>query len=109
MVTAELAVALPAVALVLVLGSSAVATVADQVRCVDAARAVVRSAARGDARDEALAIGRRLAPAGAVLEVRTGPSLVEASVRSRPPAPLRWLGSRASPHADAVAAREEVP
>ena len=48
MATAELAVALPAVALVIVSGMSAVSVLTAQLRCVDAAREGARAAARGE-------------------------------------------------------------
>jgi hypothetical protein len=47
--TAELAVCLPALALLLVLGLGGLAVVSDQIRCVAAAREVALAAARGDA------------------------------------------------------------
>ena len=48
MVTAELAVVLPALLLVLAVALSALGLAVDQVRCVDAAAAGARAAARGD-------------------------------------------------------------
>ena len=48
MVTAELAVAIPAVVLVLAMCLAGVTAGIDQIRCVDAARVAARSAARGD-------------------------------------------------------------
>ena len=48
MVTAEFAVALPAVVLVLALCLAGLSAVTDQIRCIDAAGLAVRSAARGD-------------------------------------------------------------
>jgi hypothetical protein len=47
-VTAELAVGLPALVLLLVLGLGALAVVRDQLRCVAAAREVAIAAARGE-------------------------------------------------------------
>ena len=63
MVSAELAAALPVLVLLAFVGISAVRVVDARVRCLDAAREVVRAAARGD--PAALASGRRVAPAGA--------------------------------------------
>lgn len=108
MVTAEFAAALPAVVLVLVLALSAIVTVTDQVRCVDAARATARELARGDGDGAALDVGRRLAPPGAAFPVSRSGREVSVTVRGRPPAGLRWLGSRATPTGQAVAAREDV-
>ena len=61
MATAELAVVLPAVLLVLAVALSALGLAIDQIRCVDAARAGARAAARGDT-------------AGAVTQWRSGGS-----------------------------------
>lgn len=48
-----------------------------QVRCIDAAREAARLAARGD--DGAAAVARRIAPAGAAIEVRRDGDLVAAT------------------------------
>ena len=73
MVTAELAVAVPAVVLVLALCLAAVRVAVDQVRCVDAARIAARAAARGDPIDRVRSLGRSAAPAGAQVEVHAAP------------------------------------
>ncbi len=106
MATAEFAVALPALALVLVLAVSALATSMDQIRCIDAARATVRSLARGDNPATAVAVGRRLAPAAASIATTESPETVTVTVRSPSAPALRWLGARASPRGEAVAVRE---
>ena len=108
MATAELAVVLPSVALVLVVAWSALVAATDQVRCLDAARATARLLARGDRSESALATGRRLAPAGAVLTVRRSPADVQVEVVGLPPPGLAWLGSHAAPRGEAVAAREDL-
>jgi hypothetical protein len=108
MATAELAVAIPALVLVLVLALSAVTAAMDQLRCIDAARATARALARGDSEAEALALGRPLAPSGAGFALgRTG-DVVQVSVRGTPPSALGWLGSAATPRSSAVAAREDI-
>lgn len=107
MATAEFAVAIPAVGLVLVLGLSAVVTVLDQVRCVDAARAAARAVARGDDTAAARAVGSRLAPPRARIDVDVGPDLVVVRVRADPAPALRWLGEPGVPRGQAVAQREE--
>jgi hypothetical protein len=48
MATAELAVSLPALVLLLVVGLGALAVVRDQIECVDAAREIALAHARGD-------------------------------------------------------------
>lgn len=109
MATVELAVAMPSVVLVLGLGLTALSAGADQVRCVDAARATARLAARGEPVADAVAAGRRLAPAGSQVSVTTGVEQVDVVVTG-PPAPgLRWVGLTFRPTADATAAREDVP
>jgi hypothetical protein len=108
MATAEFAVAIPALVIVLVLALSAIVTVTDQVRCVDAARATARALARGDEEGAALAVGRRLAPPRATFAVVLSDREVSVVVRGAPAAGLRWLGSRATPTGRAVAAREDL-
>lgn len=108
MATAELAAAIPALVLVLVLALSAIATVTDQVRCVDAARATARALARGDGEAAALDVGRRLAPPRATFSVSRSDREVSVVVHAAPAAGLRWLGSSVTPSGRAVAAREDV-
>jgi hypothetical protein len=50
-----------------------------QVRVVDAARETARAAARGDSDTEALSLGRRVAPPGAVLGLSSAGERVEAT------------------------------
>ena len=92
MVTAELAVALPALVLVLVVALSAVTTVLDQVRCVDAARATARALARGEASGAAVGEGQRLGPPGAVFAVSSSAGSVEVTVTSRAAPALAMAG-----------------
>ena len=106
MATAEFAVAVPAVILVIVLALSAVSTAVDQVRCLDAARATARLLARGDSPQRAIAQGHTLAPPGAELSVSQSGGDIEVRVVGRPRAALAWLGARATPQGMAVAARE---
>ncbi|WP_270887196.1 TadE family type IV pilus minor pilin [Pedococcus sp. 5OH_020] len=108
MVTAELAVAIPAVTLVLVLAVSALSTVMDQVRCVDAASATARALARGDSAESALARGRGLAPKRAAFTTAVSSTTVRVTVRAAPVPGLAWLGATAEPHGEAVAALEGV-
>lgn len=67
-VTVEAALALCSLVVVLALVLAAVSAVAAQLRCVDAAREVVRLTARGEP-DRVKDVGRRLAPRGAVVQV----------------------------------------
>src|SRR4051794_28577883 len=77
-VTAETALALPALALVLAFALWAVQVVAGQLRCVDAAREAARALARGDSQSVARAAAQRAAPPGAVIAMTSGGT--EASV-----------------------------
>lgn len=62
--TAEAAVALPALLVVLSLCVGVLASVGAELRCVDAARAAARVAARGDADGDAERAAREVAPRG---------------------------------------------
>jgi Flp pilus assembly protein TadG len=77
-VTAELAVALPVLTLLLVVGLSAVNVVTTKMRCVDAAREAARSEARGE---PGVAAGARAAPQSAVVSVASDGDTVRANVR----------------------------
>lgn len=83
MVTAETAAVLPVLALLLVFGFWSVSVVAAEVRCGDAARLGVRSAARGDPTGEVRSLAMSAAPAGARVEVQPGGSEVSVEVSAR--------------------------
>ncbi|WP_301484355.1 TadE family type IV pilus minor pilin [Intrasporangium sp.] len=83
MVTAELAVAIPVVVLVLAFCAAGIGAGIDQIRCVDAARTAARSAARGDPVGESRMLGVRAAPHGAHIEVDRGGSEVRVVVTVR--------------------------
>jgi hypothetical protein len=67
--TAEMAVALPSLALVLGAALWAVAAVVAQLECVDAARSGARAAARGESLEAVRQAAGRAAPAGAAVSV----------------------------------------
>lgn len=69
MVSAELAVAIPAVLLVLACCLAGLAAAIDQIRCVDAARVAGRAAARGESADTIRSLALQAAPAGATVAV----------------------------------------
>lgn len=76
MVTVELAVAIPAVVLVLAFCLSGITAVSAQVRCIDAARAGARALARGDDPEAVRALMADAAPPGAEFDIeRTGDSV----------------------------------
>ncbi|MDQ1295041.1 MAG: hypothetical protein QG608_2926 [Actinomycetota bacterium] len=70
-VTAEIALVLPAVVLLLALVLATGALTAAQMDCVDAARGAARLAARREPSTEVIAAARALAPPGADVTVRT--------------------------------------
>ncbi|WP_158887687.1 TadE family type IV pilus minor pilin [Amycolatopsis anabasis] len=82
-VTVEAAIAVGALIFVLGMALAALVAMADQLRCVDAAREAARLVARGDRQlaDQAVA---EIAPAGARLAVRTESGTVEIEVRAAP-------------------------
>lgn len=104
MASAELAAAIPALLVVLVVSVSAVRLGIDEVRCVDAARLAARALARGDSEASARALASRAGPpgAGVVVGGTGGEISVEVSA-SRELAGLRTLTVRGS----ATAQREE--
>ena len=83
MVTAELAVAIPAVVLVLALCLAGVTAGIDQIRCVDSARIAARAAARGDTTGAVRAVALEAAPSGASVAVRLDAAMVTVTVEAR--------------------------
>jgi Flp pilus assembly protein TadG len=80
MVTAETAVVLPVLLLVLAAAVSAVVVVGAHLRCVDAAREGARAAARGDDEAAVRAVTARAAPEGATTAVEVDGSRVRVTV-----------------------------
>ncbi len=80
MVTAESAVVIPVLLLVLAVVLSALSVGVDQLRCVDAARVGARSAARGDSTAKSTDLARASAPTGARVGVQVGGELAVVSV-----------------------------
>lgn len=81
MVTAELAVTTLAAFAVLTMMCWGIYLVVTQLRCVDAAAAVARQAARAD--DAAVAKAKAAAPSGATITIEKRPSLVTVVIRVR--------------------------
>ena len=105
MVSAELAAAVPAVLLTLVVGVTAVRLGVDEVRCVDAARLAARALARGDSEAAAVALAARAAPAGSAVTV----SGVGAEVRVQVTAGGDLVGwGTVTMHGEATAPREAM-
>jgi hypothetical protein len=70
---------------VLAVALSAVAGATAQLRCVDAARAGARAAARGESPTATVAAAKDTAPTGATIEVSREGTKVRVQVRSRVP------------------------
>lgn len=80
MATAELAMVIPAMLLVLAMSLTGLALAADQVRCVDAARAAARAASRGDDDAAVKQIAEDLTPSGTKVVVSSGSDSVVVTV-----------------------------
>ncbi len=108
MVSAEIALALPAVLVVLVLALAALVLGVDQVRCADAARIGARLAARGEPVAGVVSAVAGRSPTGAVVSVGGGGALpgggltMRVTVHSPAPRMLAVLGVPGC-QADAVA------
>jgi Flp pilus assembly protein TadG len=89
-VTAEFAVALPILVVVMAAGMAAVAIVGAQLRCIDAAREAARATARGESIATARQAALEAAPAGArvVVSVQGDRVFVAVSANVRFPAGL---------------------
>jgi TadE-like protein len=83
MVTAETAVVLPVLVVLLAFSVWALACVSAQLRCVDAARVAARLAARGDSPAQVQQAGRAAGPPGAAVEVGRAGDQVVVLVRAR--------------------------
>ncbi|WP_051886532.1 TadE family type IV pilus minor pilin [Streptomyces hygroscopicus] len=117
-VTAEAAVALPVLALFVLMLIWGLMAASAQLQCVDAARAGARAAARSEPREDAVAAARSAAPRGARVDLWREGDLVRVRVRTHAagPGPLAvsLRGEAAALAEDAVgsggsAAREAVP
>ena len=94
LVTAELAVVLPALVLVTVLAVWAVGVASLQLRCIDATRTAARALARGEEEAAVRRLALESAPAGALVRLRAdGAGLVVVEVRARAHLPGPWSGS----------------
>jgi Flp pilus assembly protein TadG len=105
MVTAETAVVLPVLLLVLAGAVAVVTVVGAHLRCVDAAREGARAAARGEDVATVTEIVGRAAPQGAVATVAVGEDEVRVTVTARI-APLGPVPLGVTVSAEAVALRE---
>jgi Flp pilus assembly protein TadG len=83
MATAELAVVLLTLVLIIAAGLSMVSVVLAQVRCVDAAREGARAAARGESVEVARAAAARAAPGATSVDIVTTGDEVQVTVSAR--------------------------
>lgn len=105
MVTAEMAVVLPVLVLVLVAALGGIAVVTAQLRCTDAAREGARAAARGESEAAVREIAGSSAPDGAAISVTLGAE--HAVVRVSGSVPLiPGVGPALAVSAEATAATE---
>ncbi|GAA4877981.1 TadE family type IV pilus minor pilin [Serinicoccus chungangensis] len=88
MVSAELALTIPSVLLVLAICLTALSLGVDQVRCEDAARVAARAASRGEVTGTVRQAALRLAPQGATVRVEEDAAGVQVVVEARPRARL---------------------
>ena len=107
MATAELAVAIPALVLVVAVFLGALGLGIDEIRCLDGAAAGARLAARGEPTAAVVAEASRLAPPGAAVSVVLSGERVTVSVRAAVPPVLRWIRTLAAPRASATAWLED--
>jgi len=107
MATAEFAVAVPAVILVLALCLTGVSVGIDQVRCVDAARTGARALARGDEAAAVRAITARAGPRGAAVTLAGHGDEVVVTVSAERALPGTGPWGTLTIHASATAQRED--
>ena len=107
--TAELAVTLPALIIIVLMAVWILACVNAQLRCVDGARAAARSAARGDPAGQVTEAARVRAPRGAQVVLTTTGTVVRVVVRAevKPLGALVALLPGTPVSATAVAEREQ--
>jgi TadE-like protein len=104
-VTAETALALPTVMLLLAVLLGAAHVALDQLRCVDAARAAARLAARGEPADQVVAQAVQLAPPQSRVEVHLDPETVSVRVTGS----VRLVWGATLPTGWTAVGRRELP
>jgi Flp pilus assembly protein TadG len=108
MATAEMAVALPALVVLVAAAMTVVLVLIAQIRCVDAAREAARAAARGEDATVVHSLAERSGPDGSAVQVTSGGTEVEVTVSARTDSVGRVLPA-VHVHATAVALREPEP
>lgn len=107
--TAEVAVCLPALVIVLAVSVWAVQAASAQLRCVDAARLAARAVARGEAVPAARAAAEAAAGERAAVSVEVSGDSVRVRVERRVPAPVRLAAFTVTVAADATSQLEPTP
>lgn len=108
-ITAETAVALPALVVVLAVALWGVSAAAAQIACLDAARAGARAAARGEPQTEVRAAVLRAAPPNARVVLSRDETTTRVVVQAQADSPLRGLFPALKLEAQAIAATEPQP
>ncbi|WP_329262058.1 TadE family type IV pilus minor pilin [Actinoallomurus sp. NBC_01490] len=108
-ITAETAVALPALVVVLAVALWGVSAAAAQIACLDAARAGARAAARGEPQAEVRSAVLRAAPPNARVTVSRDETTTKVIVQAQTDSPLRGLFPALKLKAQAIAATEPQP
>jgi Flp pilus assembly protein TadG len=110
MATAELAVALPLLTLMVLFGVGLVDAVRDDLRCHNAVRLAARAAARGESDDVVQSTAEAAAPAGARIIVARNGAVASVSISMRVGIPGPWSahGPQLAVGAHAAAAVEPV-
>lgn len=90
MATAELAVALPTLVVVVAFAAALLHAVGAELRCADAARIGARAAARGESQAQIVGAAKAAAPPGAVVQVTISGTYSTVSVTSPVTVPGPW-------------------
>ena len=107
-VTAELAITLPVLLSLLLLGIWSIGLVVLNIQCIDAARDVARAVARGEPPDQAKAIGQRAAPGSAITITREGPD-IHVTVTAKPTHTPPLISAIGPTHLTATATLQSEP
>ncbi|MGB7448181.1 MAG: TadE family type IV pilus minor pilin [Ornithinimicrobium sp.] len=108
MATAELALAIPAVVMVLWLCLAGLTLSVDQIRCVDAARTAARAASRGYDVGQVRLVGQSLTPTGTEVSVTFLDEADAVQVAVTAPPRVQWLPMLPRASSVATAPREPV-
>ncbi len=110
-VTAETAIVLPVLAILVAAALWAIAVAGTQLRCIDAARDGARAAARGESETAVMVAARATAPQGASIDIARNGSRIVVTVKVRVGPTAGVLASMPAPTvgASAVVKSEAEP